>query len=517
MPREIVSNVAPGMHQKVTAEQWVDRYYKADNYTSTRIAVIERTGTRNRDDFTYRVESIGDNFREARIHHTYRSTKSVILLGLPTVVDQTTSWLKLHDDQVFCNSRSGTESDPLWCHCVHADYSRVGDFIFSATKPLEDFELQLGVAISVLETMRFYSDRVAEVKALSRKVFDLPQVSDSMQKYIASIVLGDDYTPVELLTMVQTVITRNLRRNADLLSTAAMLILLPMVKQLFSDPNEDSISRQSAVPRIHQEYKAKLASLDLSSASQSDNWIAAKQAKSSWGDANSTWVGAVCLLALNFGVTETLVQSLRRELRGISAGKAVFSFKLPNEDVPWIRNRSDEMRIVKQTPTTTGGARAAGLSIHTRCSLTLSPSGTQSYSVVLVPLSQGGGAVSLSSELEKWTTKCMLTTVPIHIEMDHRINACVIKQGNVEFTLQGRRLNIQFRGGFLTMTPVHRTRTGKGCCDANEVCGICLLDTEPSHIKYVTDCKHTFHKHCIDQWINHCTTKPTCPMCRRGI
>lgn len=518
MPREIVAHNALITRSAVSLEKWIDRYYIPANYNSGRVAVYEQIGQKQKEDYTYRVKSVEENFRPIRAQN-----EDVILLGVPYVIDTNVEWLKKYEDEKYCNRRSGLQSEPSWCHCVHADYSRAGEFLFSATRPDEDFELQLGVAISVLETMRFYCQQVHEVKELSRKIFDMPQVSDTMQKYIACIVLGECYNPVELLTMVQTAITRNLRwKSDDLLSTSAMLILLPLVKHLFTDSKQDCISRQSAVPQIHEEYKAKLASFDMfvkyhqgATASQSDNWNAAKTAKASRYAVNAKWINTVCELAANFGVTQVLLQSLQQEMQD-TTGQMVFKFKLPNEDVPWIRNRAPEMRVVRFPQ----GARAVGLSIQHRCYLTLSPKTRdviQYYCVHFKPTCEGGGTFSVSSDRERCTTKNLMTTHPIHLEMNTQSSTCLVKQGNVEFTLDGKRLNVQFSGGALTMTASLRKAVTGNTCSADNSCGICLMDTEPSHIKYITDCKHIYHKQCIDRWINHCVGKPTCPMCRCKI
>lgn len=534
MPREIVSHTAPKAHTTLPQNEWVKKYFVPESYSCTRVAVIEQTGQKQREDFSYRAVSVGGDFSKTRSCDTIPE-HLLILLALPIVTDIVTDndaiqkiiWLKLSDDERFCNARSGIQSQPSWCHCVHADYSRACDLIFSATKPGEDFRLQLSVAISVLETIRYFSNVIPEVKELSRNIFDLPQVSDTMQKYIASIVLSEEYSSQELLTMVQTAINRNLKWNAqDLHSTAAMLILLPMVKRLFSNTTETSVSRQNAVSRVHREYVAKLESFDLDvkyqssqNATQSDNWNVSKQARTSLGQINSRWINTLCMLAANFEVNQLLVEELRQELQD-ATGKVVFKFKLPNHQVSWILNRSDQLRLVKIDGQ---GARAAGLSIHTRCYLMLSPDSracAQFYSVDLQTLSEGGGTISLSSNLDVRATTRMLPKIPILIEM--RKFDTVIKQGNVEFTLKGRRVNIQFCGGYLTMKPLDPCTIGliiKGCA-ADETCAICLLNTEPSHIKYITKCKHTYHKLCIDKWINHCNTGsivPTCPMCRRGI
>lgn len=529
MPREIVSHTAEKYHRIVDVQEWVDTYYIPDNYTSNRMAVYEQTGKRNNEDYTYRVSRTGDRYREARIQSSNR--ENVLLLGVPKLSDMRSDWLKLHDDERFCSARTGIKSEPSWCHCVHADYSRAGDFMFSATRHGEDFEMQLGVAISVLETMRYYSERESEVKALSTRIFDMPQVSDSMQKYIACIVLDKEYSPDDLKIMVQTSIVRNRKWNADdLSSTAALLILLPLVGRLFRNTRGQSSScRQSAVPQVHEEFKAILASLNMCAKYHAspadtcdDGWTTVGKAKACACTINPEWIGTACGLAISFGVPQALVQSMRRELQEentspITTGKLVVKFILPSDTVSWIRNTPVDTRVVRVE----NGVRVVGLNSHTRCKLTLCPdtrAASRSFRVDPMPHILGCGTVSVSSGGKRRAAQSLLTTLPIMVEMDLRSNECVIQQGNIEFSVQCNRLNICFSGGMLAVTPTFmRNDTAAKICAARDVCCICLMDTEPSQVKYTTDCHHTYHKSCMNKWIEHCTDHPTCPMCRASI
>ena len=46
----------------------------------------------------------------------------------------------------------------------------------------------------------------------------------------------------------------------------------------------------------------------------------------------------------------------------------------------------------------------------------------------------------------------------------------------------------------------------------NQKCPICLEELE-SEIKE-TSCEHTFHKYCLDKWLE---TKNSCPLCRESL
>lgn len=50
--------------------------------------------------------------------------------------------------------------------------------------------------------------------------------------------------------------------------------------------------------------------------------------------------------------------------------------------------------------------------------------------------------------------------------------------------------------------------------DSNDICCICLgkmLSEDAVEIAYLVRCKHSYHRHCIFNWIRN---NPTCPMCR---
>lgn len=50
------------------------------------------------------------------------------------------------------------------------------------------------------------------------------------------------------------------------------------------------------------------------------------------------------------------------------------------------------------------------------------------------------------------------------------------------------------------------------------MCPICLIDDK--HVVIKTECKHEFHKECIDKWVLQCQTNnklSTCPICRANL
>ena len=56
---------------------------------------------------------------------------------------------------------------------------------------------------------------------------------------------------------------------------------------------------------------------------------------------------------------------------------------------------------------------------------------------------------------------------------------------------------------------------GEAVCggDAPESCAVCLYDFEVGEeIRRLTNCKHIFHRSCLDRWMDH--DQKTCPLCR---
>ncbi|XP_042509577.1 putative RING-H2 finger protein ATL69 [Macadamia integrifolia] len=48
----------------------------------------------------------------------------------------------------------------------------------------------------------------------------------------------------------------------------------------------------------------------------------------------------------------------------------------------------------------------------------------------------------------------------------------------------------------------------------NDPCSICLSEFRPKEtIRYLPDCKHSFHADCIDEWLR---MSATCPLCRNS-
>lgn len=54
------------------------------------------------------------------------------------------------------------------------------------------------------------------------------------------------------------------------------------------------------------------------------------------------------------------------------------------------------------------------------------------------------------------------------------------------------------------------TRDGNSYCCA---CAVCLFEfSEEEEIRCMRNCKHIFHRACVDRWIDH--DQKTCPLCR---
>ncbi|CAK9156742.1 unnamed protein product [Ilex paraguariensis] len=55
--------------------------------------------------------------------------------------------------------------------------------------------------------------------------------------------------------------------------------------------------------------------------------------------------------------------------------------------------------------------------------------------------------------------------------------------------------------------------TDAGAGDLPESCAVCLYEFEcGEEIRWLTNCKHIFHRACLDRWMDH--DQQTCPLCR---
>lgn len=475
----------------MSLDEWLATNYDRENYTTDLVAVYEPIKGKQRSnfDYYYKVVDVRDDFCAAR-----SATHFVIPLGVPISLHNTRAlWLKKHDDELFCNAAmDGRKSEPSLNLCAHADFSRAGDFLHYATQDGASFDMNVSVALYVIETMQFYCANFPEYNKLCQDIFHMPQVSDSMQKYIACIVLGVDYSLDELDVIVRTSIGRN---KDDLAFTTGLLVLLPMVKQLFAETKSSAL-RQRLVARTHSEFTSKLASIDLT-VKRTDSW----------------WYDVVCTLATSFGLTSPWVSKLRLEL-GPKPGKVGSKrpdpkIVLPNNHMSWLRGRSTDMRVVQLAT----GARLVGQNSHSKCQFNLVPSlkatAIQSYCVDLT-----FGNISVSSDPES-QGRTLLASSPITVNFDTRQNICVVTQNDSKFTLASQRLTIRFSGGLLTITKMY---PGTLSASNADICAICL--TEVDDDDHSTDCEHRHHAHCINTWIGHCLetdVEPTCPVCRALI
>ncbi|KAM7262033.1 hypothetical protein ACFE04_021110 [Oxalis oulophora] len=56
----------------------------------------------------------------------------------------------------------------------------------------------------------------------------------------------------------------------------------------------------------------------------------------------------------------------------------------------------------------------------------------------------------------------------------------------------------------------------KGCLEAMQ-CTVCLSEYEEGErVRRLMKCKHTFHKECLDKWLQHYRAA-TCPLCRTKV
>lgn len=89
------------------------------------------------------------------------------------------------------------------------------------------------------------------------------------------------------------------------------------------------------------------------------------------------------------------------------------------------------------------------------------------------------------------------------------VNILMVPFASFDYYLYMQSINLKFKSSF-----EHNYYTFQNeSSDETKICSICLglLAQE----QYITECKHTFCKLCLDNWINQ--DKNTCPNCRQAL
>lgn len=394
-----------------------------NSHTVRRFAVYEVTGKRDRDDNTHKVTSILDgDYCEALLEHEY-----VIPMGdAISSHDTDATLLKMRVDEIFCNKRRiGKESEPNWTHCVHADSTRACDFLLCATQDDDDLYYQVEVSVAVIAQMKLYASEVPEYKETFENVFNWLQLSDTMQKYIACIVLGKDFSPFELATMVRTTVNRNTKWSGDLSRSVALLILLPLLKELFKDKSGSLAEREDMVEQLYEDYHNQLEKFDLKVRMYNPNWV-----------------DVVCNLAECFGVPcGPVLDELRSDLSDLkhAAEGSKLKIRVPSDEISWVSDQADDMRIVKVGD----GIRADGLHNLTKCCFTMQPPDNV-YQLVF----KGRGAISVGSGPDEVKLR---TSSPIVITKVFEVYE--VRQNDAICALICDSLTLNFYGGQIVMVP----------------------------------------------------------------
>ncbi|KAL4368681.1 hypothetical protein GQ457_05G015040 [Hibiscus cannabinus] len=64
-------------------------------------------------------------------------------------------------------------------------------------------------------------------------------------------------------------------------------------------------------------------------------------------------------------------------------------------------------------------------------------------------------------------------------------------------------------------TIIYSTRSSSRMDQSSNECTVCLSELEEGEKVRKLKCKHTFHKDCLDRWLQQCWA--TCPLCRTKV
>lgn len=260
MPREIVK--PQSISRGIPAEEWAKRFFVPTNYRSQRTAVFHHTGRKTNEDPVHKLHSIEDNYVQTMVD-TFKGTTdklgaTVCLLEPPIEYTNEARTVKMDDDALYFNEQH-TGVLGAWDVTLDADYSRMQCCIFDATtsKNSRQVHENIEVALSVLHVHKYFYERTEELKRLTKIVYDMPRMRDTMQKYIACIVMEKDFDTTQLETMFNTVVQRNQKFGRNLPSLYGLLVLCPLIKQHYTTDCDP----WTVAPILHKAYKNIIATI----------------------------------------------------------------------------------------------------------------------------------------------------------------------------------------------------------------------------------------------------------------
>lgn len=487
MPRELTNPVGGARGSPV--EEWLKVYFDSTNYLSTRAAIFDFKEKKLNGDLVYTLRNIVDDYADAKLNSfdgVYNSSNgvnySVMLLEPPLRYDVGAKSVKQDDDVIMYNmQRTGLHFG--WDITLDSDYTRIQNCLFDAASvsaPKQKAIDNIDVALSVLRVHSYYYDNESSLRTLTETVFEMPQMRDTMQKYISSMILNRQFDSAQLDTMFNTVVNRNRKHSNDRLnpdSLMAFLVLMPIIRKHFNQ----SADPYTQAPIIYKAYKTAIASLP------------------SVNDPHKR----ITAMGRIFGAVGK--NTTGHTLRNLHTNNTNVRLRYFNDDCSWIEP-SNHVRMKKMND---DRVRLVGINMdRTTMIKVCCPENGSILLINVIPLTSTKVRASISTSSNNQICLDVGETSCISVCDDN----ITVKYGNNDIwqiphktvfmvTFQNAALEIQKTNGTSFISKYNQ-----------DMCCICLDDL-CNYRQRVLPCNHQVHTECLNQWQRQCH-KYICPICK---
>jgi hypothetical protein len=260
MPREIIQDLSYTTYKTISMEEYIELYVRPESWSTTKGIEMRYTGISYGNTHGLRchkwfgvVLDIFEKFKTAR-----RNGVLWIPLGVP--LDDDAEWF-LQNQFAFkwadADNR-GINSDP-WAVYVHSTMEAIQTLVYSSSINLAEgqpklFVKKVDAVLSLIAQMQYFADRPwygqkSKVRTLLENVETFDELSDTIQKYVAAIILHGSADRKTLGEMVVTAKNRRAKNIAygfkqpTVSSMFGLLVLMPLIQTYYSNPsartNED--------------------------------------------------------------------------------------------------------------------------------------------------------------------------------------------------------------------------------------------------------------------------------------
>lgn len=485
MPRELVTPIETD--KGIDVDQWLEKWFDQSNYRSTRTAVFDHVGFKHNGDLIYKLVNIVDDYALAKLEsfycHTERLRNTVCLLEPPIDHCEKAANVKQDDDVIMYNEqRTGIAFG--WDVTLDADYTRIQCCIYDAAN-ITNYQQaidNIDVALSVMKVHKHFYDHEDELQRYTRVVYNTPKMRDTMQKYISCIVSGKEYDNIQLETMFNTAVSRNMRHSnhGNIKSLYAFLILMPLIKRHFTTESDP----WSIAPLIYKAYRNMVDNLPKHDFSK-------------------------CVVTMGRMFGSVAKQNICRSIHSMRTNKHIENLSKYNDTVPWI-----EVNNFVRSKATSNGLKIIPMNIEKFSTIAISKTAFQDNMNVVVKLSpilgsNGKCKLSFGKENGVWLAPCSQELSCLSLDGNRII---VDMPGNEywEFPSELKHnIVLSFKGVIVDIFLSDVSKPKLKPFNANDVCCICLDDVQ--NRKIILPCRHQFHTDCIHNWhrINR-----ACPICK---